>query len=136
MTLAKKLALQLGAEIQLAKNKAFEAKWKTELKEKKARAAYEKLNRIKTKQLYDDVDLKIKNLNAGEIEYPDFGKARLVDLLEQSDDVHNLQNVVTFLQAQRTYNELIQRYNPSLTMTQEDNVRKTANMVGLSVPHD
>lgn len=41
-------------------------------------------------------------------------------------------NVATFLYSQRTYEELLERYNPG-EMPQEERVRRTANRVGLSV---
>lgn len=131
-----KLIQLLASEIQIAKKKAFEVKWNRELKETRARLAYEKIHRIKAKQPFADVDAKLKKLDSGEIEYPSFENGNLYNLLENEKDTHNLHNVVTFLQNQRTYNELLERYNPGLTMLQEDNVRKTANMVGLSVPEN
>lgn len=133
---ARKLLAELAAEVQLAKRKAFEVRWKRDLKENKARLAYEKIRCIKAKQPVNEIDRKLKKLEAGEIEYPDFPAGNLLMLAESENDTHNLKNLVTFLQNQRVYNELLERYNPGLTMTQEDNVRKTANMVGLSVPEN
>lgn len=132
----KKLMLELLSEIQIAKKKAFEVRWKNDLKETRARLAYEKIHRIKSKQPYQDVELKLKKIDSGEIDYPEFPSGALAQMLEKESDVRNLKNVVTFLQNQRTYNELLERYNPGLTMNQEDNVRKTANMVGLAVPEN
>lgn len=129
-----KLLQQLAQEIQIAKKKTFQVQWNRQLKENKARLAYEKIQKIKLKQPFTEIDLKLKKLNAGEIDYPVFENGKLFSLLEEGKDVHNLENVVTFLQNQRIYNELLERYNPGLTMLQEDNVRKTANMVGLDVP--
>lgn len=134
--MTKKLLSQLAAEVQLAKKRAFELRWKTDLKENKARLAYEKIRCIKAKQPVHEIDRKLKKLEAGEIEYPEFSAGNLLTLAETENDPRNLKNVVTFLQNQRIYNELLERYNPGLTMTQEDNVRKTANMVGLSVPEN
>ncbi|ODV61256.1 Fmc1p ASCRUDRAFT_75950 [Ascoidea rubescens DSM 1968] len=43
-------------------------------------------------------------------------------------------NISIFLKNQRVYEELIERYNPGITMSQEEKVQKTANRVGLQVP--
>lgn len=48
--------------------------------------------------------------------------------------LRNLHNIGTFLRSQRVYSELVERYNPGLTMEQNENVRRTANRVGLGVP--
>ncbi|CDK26975.1 unnamed protein product [Kuraishia capsulata CBS 1993] len=49
-------------------------------------------------------------------------------------DVRHLSNVVAFLSSQRVYCDLLERYNPGISMKQEDKVRKTARRVGLDVP--
>ncbi|KAK6463822.1 hypothetical protein DFJ63DRAFT_138175 [Scheffersomyces coipomensis] len=48
--------------------------------------------------------------------------------------LNHLSNISNFLSSQRVYNELLERYNPGLTMNQEDKVKRTANHVGLQVP--
>ncbi|KAH3670317.1 hypothetical protein WICMUC_004886 [Wickerhamomyces mucosus] len=48
----------------------------------------------------------------------------------------HINDIANFLSYQRTYQELIERYNPGLTMTQEDKIRKTANKVGFELPKD
>ncbi|RKP31294.1 hypothetical protein METBISCDRAFT_22473 [Metschnikowia bicuspidata] len=132
----KKLVAEIGAEINLAKQKAFAFKWKKDLADNKARLAYEKLRLIKARLPVGDIDQRVKKLDAGEIEYPDFPPSKLCQMLEHEGDVRNVTNVVIFLRNQRVYNELLERYNLGLTMTQEDNVRMTAKMVGLAVPEN
>lgn len=46
----------------------------------------------------------------------------------------HLQNTITFLSSQRTYQELLERYNPGLTMSSSENLDKSANRVGLKLP--
>lgn len=49
-------------------------------------------------------------------------------------EAEHLQNITTFLDSQREYIELLERYNPGISMKQTDKVRKTARRVGLEVP--
>jgi ATP synthase assembly factor FMC1, mitochondrial len=41
---------------------------------------------------------------------------------------------VAYLRAQRTYAELLERYNPGLGMDEEDRIRLTARRVGMDMP--
>lgn len=43
-------------------------------------------------------------------------------------------NITTFVDSQREYVELLERYNPGISMRQTDKVKKTARRVGLDVP--
>ncbi|KAI9067622.1 hypothetical protein FKP32DRAFT_1563474 [Trametes sanguinea] len=47
---------------------------------------------------------------------------------------HDMRNVVTFMRSQRTYRELLERYNPLLGLSTEERVKKTAHRVGLDMP--
>lgn len=49
-------------------------------------------------------------------------------------EVEHVENITTFLDSQREYIELLERYNPGISMKQTDKVRKTARRVGLEVP--
>lgn len=46
----------------------------------------------------------------------------------------HVENIALFLDSQREYIELLERYNPGISMKQKDKVRKTARRVGLEVP--
>ncbi|SPC64046.1 related to FMC1 - mitochondrial matrix protein, required for assembly of F1F0 ATP synthase [Ustilago sp. UG-2017b] len=50
----------------------------------------------------------------------------------------NLENLHVFLQSKALHAELLQRYNPTTGMTEEERIRLTARRVGLDVPitHD
>lgn len=130
----KKLYKELQKELVAAHRKSHSARWKKDLEKNKARLVYEKLQLIKARRPTTDVEAKIKTLEKGKIEYPPLETSTVRKLVDSENDIHNLQNVITYLKNQRVYNELLERYNPGLTMSQEDNVRKTANMVGLAVP--
>ncbi|CAI4064525.1 hypothetical protein SKDZ_09G0730 [Saccharomyces kudriavzevii ZP591] len=43
-------------------------------------------------------------------------------------------DVIKFLDNQREYEELVDRYNPGNKLTQDEKVKRTANIVGLDVP--
>jgi ATP synthase assembly factor FMC1, mitochondrial len=42
--------------------------------------------------------------------------------------------VVQYLKAQRVYNTLLERYNPGMTMEDEERTRLTARRVGMEMP--
>ena len=43
-------------------------------------------------------------------------------------------DIIRFLDNQREYQELVDRYNPGNKLTQDEKVKRTANIVGLDVP--
>jgi len=45
-------------------------------------------------------------------------------------------DVLLFLRSQRTYKTLLERYNPSVGIEQDEKVRRTARRVGLELPED
>lgn len=49
-------------------------------------------------------------------------------------NISHFKDVAAFLNNQREYDELIQRYNPGGKLSQEEIVKKTAERVGLNVP--
>lgn len=133
-TMFKRLYKELQKELVAAHKKAYAARWKKDSESNKARLVYTKLQLIKARKPYGEVEALIKALESEKLEYPPMKTDAARELIEQDEDTVNLQNVVTFLRNQRVYNDLLEKYNPGLTMSQEDNVRRTANMVGLSVP--
>ncbi|KZT26919.1 hypothetical protein NEOLEDRAFT_1177103 [Neolentinus lepideus HHB14362 ss-1] len=46
----------------------------------------------------------------------------------------DMENAVTFLRSQRTYKELLERYNPLADLTAEERIEATARRVGLNMP--
>ncbi|EJS43312.1 fmc1p [Saccharomyces arboricola H-6] len=43
-------------------------------------------------------------------------------------------DIIKFLDSQREYTELVDRYNPGSKLTQNEKIKRTANVVGLDVP--
>lgn len=130
----KSLYKELQKELLTAHKKVHTYRWKKDLDKNKARLTYDKMQLIRSRQSTEKVEAQLKALEAGRIDIPPLDESKIKNLLDSEDDLHNLRNVTAYLKNQRVYNELLERYNPGLTMTQEDNVRKTANMVGLSIP--
>lgn len=46
------------------------------------------------------------------------------------------EQLIQYLKAQRTYGELLERYNPGMNMDEEERVRLTARRVGMEMPVD
>ncbi|SGZ53383.1 CIC11C00000002615 [Sungouiella intermedia] len=130
----KSLYKELQKELLVAHRKSYAVHWKKNLEKNKAKLMYTKLQLIKSRKPTGEVEAQIKALESGKIEYPPLKTEGVRELVDSDNDIANLKNVITYLRNQRVYNELLERYSPGLTMSQEDNVRKTANMVGLAVP--
>lgn len=135
----------LQKELSILQKKAFEVHAAKDLEQKVAKLNYQKLQLIKQRIPSTDIDHQIANLKKNGLESPEFDPVLLNKLVKELDytkkDSHlikvklqQLQNLSTFLRSQREYTELLERYNPGLTMKQDDKVRRTANRVGLSVP--
>ncbi|KAL6948746.1 hypothetical protein ACO0QE_001219 [Hanseniaspora vineae] len=56
------------------------------------------------------------------------------DSTQISNRVKHLKEVSDFLINQSEYDELVERYNPGLTMSQEEKVKRTAQKVGFEIP--
>ncbi|WPH00364.1 Hypothetical protein R9X50_00319100 [Acrodontium crateriforme] len=48
--------------------------------------------------------------------------------------LHEAEQYIQYVKAQRTYITLIERYNPGMNMNEEDKVRLTARRVGMNLP--
>lgn len=53
---------------------------------------------------------------------------------DSSAAVAHAEQFLNYLRAQRTYVQLIERYNPSIDMDEEERVRLTARRVGMDLP--
>ncbi|KAJ8146820.1 hypothetical protein OY671_000111 [Metschnikowia pulcherrima] len=130
----KQVYKELQKELTIAHKKVHTFRWNKDLEKNKARLTYEKLQLIKSRKSTEKVQAELEKLEAGKIDIPPLDASKVKNLIDSEGDLHNLQNVTAYLKNQRVYNELLERYNPGLTMSQEDNVRKTAHRVGLSIP--
>lgn len=130
----------LRRELGIINRKSHEVHSAKELERVKARLQYQKIQLIRAKKPISEIENEIKSKLAAASRPPKVKTDVIRSLIAESPDhlpkvgIQNLKNVAVFLKSQRTYNELIERYNPGLTMSQEDNVSKTANRVGLQVP--
>lgn len=53
---------------------------------------------------------------------------------EASRRLHEAEQYLQYVKAQRTYITLIERYNPGMNMNEEEKVRLTARRVGMDLP--
>lgn len=53
---------------------------------------------------------------------------------EMARKERNGRNVLVYLQASRIHKELLERYNPTLRLSEEEKIKLTANRVGLDMP--
>lgn len=127
-------------ELGIINRRSHKVHAEKELEKTKARLQYKKIQLIRAKQSTEEVDQELKSVIAANSRPQRTHTALIRDLVQETPShlsrVHleNLKNVGVFLNSQRVYTELIERYNPGLTMSQLDNVSKSANRVGLKVP--
>ncbi|GME68514.1 unnamed protein product [[Candida] boidinii] len=136
----KALFENLAKQMELFSNKTFEHHQKEAIKKQNALIQYKRLQYLRSgKQLSKEEDLALVN----EIKQStDVFKPQInIEFLQHlnKEDIHDvskdhLNNITVFLQSQREYCELLERYNPGISMKQEDKVRKTARRVGLDIP--
>lgn len=130
----------LMKELRIVNKKTFETHTVKNLENIKAKLQYQKFQLIKAKQPIIAISKQIDKITAQSklLTPPPIDTAKVKNLLDQDTEsqkgLNNLSNVVNYFQSQRVYNELLQRYNPGMNVDQADNVRKTANRVGLNVP--
>ncbi|CAK9436052.1 uncharacterized protein LODBEIA_P06100 [Lodderomyces beijingensis] len=115
-----------------------------EAQKQKAKLLYQKLQRAKSGQSHLEIDEQLKSLDRAQPSSQ--GEGELHDLrtlhgivgdkagINPSYELNNLNNVAVYLRNQREYFDLLVRYNPGLSMDQSENVSRSANRVGLSVP--
>lgn len=48
--------------------------------------------------------------------------------------MQQVEQLIQYIQAQRMYTTLIERYNPGMGMSEEERVRLTARRVGMDLP--
>lgn len=127
-------------ELSVINKKSHQAHSKKEFERIKARLQYQKIQLIRQKKPIAEIELQLKKAAEESSKPPPVLTEVLRSFVAETPSavpqirLQNLENVGIFLRSQRVYNELIERYNPGLTMSQLDNVSKTANRVGLQVP--
>lgn len=53
-----------------------------------------------------------------------------------ASQLHEASQFLAYVRAQRTYAALLERYNPGMSMTEEDRVRLTMRRVGMELPEE
>lgn len=130
----------LMKELRIVNKKTFEIHTVKNLENVKAKLQYQKFQLIKAKQPITAITKEIDHITSQSklLIPPPIATAKVKKLLDQDTEtqkgLNNLSNVVNYFQSQRVYNVLLQRYNPGMNVDQADNVRKTANRVGLHIP--
>lgn len=130
----KSLTKELHHELKQAHKKVTASRQVLNFEKQKARLTYEKFRLITERKPFDDIDRQLATLTEGKASPQPLDTSKIKTLLKSSNDINNLKNVVQYLKNQRKYDELLVRYNPGLSGSQEENVRKSANRVGLQAP--
>ncbi|CAH6719507.1 ATP synthase assembly factor Fmc1p, mitochondrial [[Candida] jaroonii] len=127
-------------ELRIIATKTHKLHSKSQIKKEKALLEYKKYQLLKEGKPINEITQQIENLTTGGKPSDKFEqifkqlhneeKAKGSNKIKEA----NFNNIYTFLNSQRIYQELIERYNPGLTMDQTENIEASANRVGLKVP--
>lgn len=90
-------------------------------------------------KLYRGLYREVRQISrVGQGTSPDFGAMLRASFSHPQgatqNEVHDASELLLFLKSQRTYTELLERYNPGSTMTQAERTRLTARRVGYNMP--
>lgn len=130
-------------ELRIISAKSHALRVQADLAKQKAILEYRKLQLIKERKSVEHVNHQLENLTSTS-KPPTKFEHLFKQLFKESQaktptpnkiQAQHFKNIHDFLNSQRTYQELIERYNPGLTMDQGQKVEKTANRVGLKVPN-
>lgn len=129
-------------ELRVIAKKSHVLHQETALQKKKALLEYQKFQLLKEKKPVDEINNQIANLKPDAnppTRFEEIFKQLFQEFSEKTPNPTEIQkqhfsNIHTFLTSQRTYQELIERYNPGINMKQAENVEKSATRVGLKVP--
>lgn len=134
----KALLSELHHELAATGKMAFDLQRKETLRKQKALFEYRKLQLIKDGKNSDtslkELQSSIANQENEAAPEPDLSFVENIVKRGEEREKHHLSNIVAFIRNQRTYQELLERYNPGISMKQKDKVRKTARRVGLDIP--
>ncbi|GMM34657.1 Fmc1 protein [Saccharomycopsis crataegensis] len=143
---------RLYRELLRQNKRIYELHKADESKKHDALLKYQRINLIRDGKRPEEIDqiMKIRKDTIEQQQLKEKLKGKFINSLGFADN--NLRSILhlkdleeqsaiqltyiteTFLKSQRTYEELVQRYNPGMTMSQEEKVKKTARRVGLDVP--
>ena len=136
----KQVYKQLYKELLVTHRGIWKLRWAKEVEKRKAHLHYLRLQQIRKRESTEKIDKDLEEiLNEKESTQP-LNTEVVRELVQQTEPtqmgLNNLRNITLFLNSQRNYSELLERYNPGLSMTQEDNVRKAARRVGMMIPEN
>lgn len=136
----RRLYKELQKELSIINSKTFKSHCEKELKNRKTKLQYQKYQMIKEKMPTRHIDEQLARLDSGDVKAPRINNTIIKEIVQEKEsskmNLMHMSNARMFLNSQRVYTELIERYNPGLAMDQEENVRKTANRVGLQIPEN
>lgn len=126
---------QILKELRIIQRQSHKVHEEANIVRLKTLLEYRKLELLKHNKPINDIQAQIDGLSTTEPKYkfvPIFK-----ELFKEFDEdsrikSQNLDNVYKFLNSQRTYDELLKRYNPGINAS--ENIEKSANRVGLKVP--
>lgn len=115
-----------------------------ELKKKISLLKYQRTNALRGHQPEKivDIDSELKELEKKvqdpevEVDEKILKGLEITKNLESKRNIDHVNDVANYLSYQRTYQELIERYNPGLRASQDDIIRKTAHRVGFELPQE
>lgn len=129
-------------ELRVIGKQAHVVHSKSDLARQKARLEYEKLQHIRANKSIDHITKQIQNLKASSQPSTKF-EEKFKSLYQQKSQEptkmpwvqqEQFQNIYKYLSSQRVYQELLERYNPGITMDTQENISRSAARVGLKAP--
>ncbi|ODV96745.1 hypothetical protein PACTADRAFT_48561 [Pachysolen tannophilus NRRL Y-2460] len=137
----KLLAENLQKELHTLNQNSFKVHQKDLQKKNEAMLAYKKLQLLRAGKTLDNETASVlaKKYSTTELKLPAVDMSFVDHIVEKKGahnrlDHHHLDTMIVFLSSQRVYHELLERYNPGLTASKDNHVKKTANRVGLEIP--
>lgn len=131
---------QLYKELLFTHRSIWKLRWDKEMEKRKAHLHYLRLQQIQKRKDTEGIDKDLEKIQNEKTAVQPLNTKVVRELVQEAEPtkmgLNNLRNIVLFLNSQRNYSELLERYNPGLSMTQEDNVRKTARRVGMMIPEN
>lgn len=131
---------QLYKELLFTHRSIWKLRWDKEMEKRKAHLHYLRLQQIRKRKDTEGIDKDLEKIQNEKTAVQPLNTKVIRDLIQDAEptkmELNNLRNIALFLNSQRNYTELLERYNPGLSMTQEDNVRKTARRVGMMIPEN
>lgn len=141
MSLAKTAYESLHRQLLINTKAAVKKQNAQDVKKRIALLTYQRINALKDQQNSKavEIDAQLAQLKKQTEDPESKVDPKLLEAFQTNESAHSIEHIndiANFLSYHRTYNELIERYNPGLSMTQEDKIRKTAHKVGFELPPD